>query len=138
MAFLVEIVLELLFGLLQLLAELLVQLFFEFLAELGVRSVREPVRRPRPADPLLAAIGYTIFGATAGGLSLWLFPETFIDSESLKILNVVVTPLVAGALMALLGAWRRRKDQELIRLDRFSYGYLFALAMTVVRFMWAE
>ena len=36
--------------------------------------------------------------------------------------------------MAGIGAWRRRRDQELIRLDRFAYGYLFALAMAAIRF----
>lgn len=133
-----EIVFELLFGLFQILAELLLQMVFEILAELGFRSVREPFRRPQPLHPVLAAIGYLIFGATAGGLSLWLFPEAFIDSEWLKLLNLVCTPIIAGATMAMLGAWRRRKDQELIRLDRFGYGFLFALAMTIVRFVWAE
>lgn len=133
-----EVVLELLTWLLQMLAELLLQIVFEILTELGVRSVREPFRKPQPLHPLLASIGYLIFGATAGGVSLWLFPETFIDSEWLKLTNAVCTPLIAGALMAMLGAWRRRKDQELIRLDRFSYGFLFALAMTLVRFVWAK
>lgn len=133
-----EVVLELLTWLLQMLAELLLQIVFEILTELGVRSVREPFRKPQPLHPLLASIGYLIFGATAGGVSLWLFPEAFIDSEWLKLTNAVCTPLIAGALMAMLGAWRRRKDQELIRLDRFSYGFLFALAMTLVRFVWAK
>jgi hypothetical protein len=36
--------------------------------------------------------------------------------------------------MALLGAWRARRGQDLIRLDRFAYGYLFALAMAAMRF----
>lgn len=133
-----EIVFELLFGLLQVVGEVLLQLVFEVLAELGLRSVREPFRRPKPLHPVLAAIGYSIFGAIAGGMSLWLFPATFIDSEWLRLLNLIATPAAAGAMMAGLGAWRRRKDQELIRLDRFTYGFLFALAMAVVRFVWAD
>jgi hypothetical protein len=40
----------------------------------------------------------------------------------------------AGLAMMARGAWRRRRDQELIRLDKFAYGYLFALAMALVRF----
>jgi hypothetical protein len=46
---------------------------------------------------------------------------------------VIVTPLIAGGCMAAIGAWRRRRDQELILLDRLAYGYLFALVMALVR-----
>jgi hypothetical protein len=40
--------------------------------------------------------------------------------------------------MCLVGAWRLRREQELVRLDRFAYGYLFALAMALVRFYLAK
>lgn len=48
--------------------------------------------------------------------------------------DLILTPIAAGAVMAALGAGRRRRDQELIRLNRFPYGFLFAFAMAVVRF----
>lgn len=133
-----EIIFELLLGLLQIVGELALQIVFEALGELGIRSVREPFRRPKPLHPVLAAIGYVIFGVVAGAISLWVFPESLIDTERLRILNLIVTPLIAGGAMAALGAWRRRRDQDLIRLDRFSYGFLFALAMGIVRFVWAD
>jgi len=114
----------------------LLQLCGEFLAELLGRSVREPFRRPQPINPLLAALGYALFGAVAGALSLWLFPALFVASSALRLVNLVVTPLLAGAAMALLGAWRRRHEQATIRLDTFLYGYVFALAMALVRFVW--
>ena len=133
-----EIILELLVALLQLVAEVVLQIVFEATAELGLRSLREPFRRPQPLHPVLAAIGYAIFGAIAGGASLWLFPYLFISSQWLRAVNLVATPLAAGAVMGALGAWRRRRNEDLIRLDRFSYGFLFALAMAVVRFVWGQ
>jgi hypothetical protein len=39
--------------------------------------------------------------------------------------------------MSAIGIWRRRRGKELIRLDRFAYGYLFALAMGIIRFVYA-
>jgi hypothetical protein len=39
--------------------------------------------------------------------------------------------------MALIGIWRDRRGQEPIRLDRFAYGYLFALSLALVRFFLA-
>ncbi len=108
-----ELIFEILF---QLVGEVLLQIVFEALAELGVRSVRKP---KKPLNPWLAAIGYMIFGSIAGGISLWLFPELFINSRSGQIASLVVTPIAAGAAMSLIGAWRLRRDQTLIRLDRF-------------------
>ena len=133
-----EIVFEILFVLLQFVGELVLQVILEALAELGLHSVRETFRRPKPSHPALAAVGYAILGAAAGAISLWLFPQLFIDTPRLRILNLLVTPVAAGAVMASIGAWRRKRDKELIRLDRFAYGFLFALAMALVRFVWAH
>lgn len=128
-----EIIFELLF---QLLGEVFLQIVVEALAELGLHSVREPFRKP--PKPWLAAIGYAIFGAIAGALSLWAFPVLFIVSHSAQIVSLVFTPVVAGLSMAVLGAWRCRRGQDTIRLDKFAYGYLFALAMAVVRFTFGD
>jgi hypothetical protein len=61
-------------------------------------------------------------------------PALLVHSHTLQLMNVVLTPVAAGLAMMAMGAWRRRRDQELIRLDKFAYGYLFALAMALVRF----
>ena len=36
-----------------------------------------------------------------------------------------------------LGAWRARRGDELLRIDRFAYGYLFSFALALVRFRFA-
>ena len=56
----------------------------------------------------------------------------------LRILTLLLVPGLAGLAMNALGAWRLRRDQALIRLDRFGYAYLFALGMSLVRFFWAH
>lgn len=124
-----EIIFELLF---QFVFEFLLQIVFEVLAELGMHSVKEPFKKP--PNPWFAAIGYTILGTIAGALSLWIFPTLFLASENAQIAGLVLTPVVAGLAMAAFGAWRHRRNQTIIRLDKFAYGYLFALAMAVVRF----
>jgi len=128
-----ELIFELLF---QVVGELILQVVFEALAELGIRTLRAPFRKP--PNPWLAAVGYAFLGALAGGLSLLIFPELLITSGAQRIANLVITPLAAGAMMAALGAWRRRRGQSLIRLDRFAYGYLFALAMAFTRYVFAS
>lgn len=120
----------------EIIGEILLQVVLEALAELGLHSVAAPFRKP--SNPWLAAIGYTIFGAAAGGLSLWLFPVNFVVGEALRILNLVVTPIAVGLLMCALGAWRARRGEVVLRIDRFAYGYLFALALALIRFWFAK
>jgi hypothetical protein len=127
------VLLEILF---QLVGELLLQVVLQVLIELGFHSIVAPFRRT--PNPWLAAIGYALLGATAGALSLLAYPALLIVSHTGRLVNLVLTPILAGAAMTALGAWRRGRDQELIRLDRFTYGFLFALAMALVRFHFAN
>lgn len=103
----------------------------ELLFELGLRSLQQPFKKT--PNPLLAGIGYALFGAIAGALSLWWFPNLFITSHAGRIANLIVTPVLSGLAMAALGAWRRRRDQPTILLDRFAYAFIFAMAMALVR-----
>jgi len=114
--------------------ELLLQLVLEVLAELGLRSVRESFR-PQP-NPLLALIGYLLLGLVTGGLSLLLAPR-FLVAPDLRLPNLAYAPVLAGLAMTALGAWRARRRDELVRIDRFLYGYCFALAIAAVRFRFA-
>jgi len=134
----VEIIFELLLGLLQLIFEVILQIILEAIFELGLHCVKEPFRRPAPLHPVLATGGYMIFGAIAGAISLWLFPNSFIKSEGFRVANLVLTPIIAGGAMSAIGMWRSKRRQELIRLDRFGYGFAFALAMAAIRFHWAH
>ncbi|MCC4608558.1 hypothetical protein [Xanthomonas campestris] len=118
----------------EIIGELVLQLTTELLVELGVHSTAEPFRKP--PNPWLAALGYAILGLMAGGVSLYLVPA-FVQEEPWRTANLVVTPLLAGLAMAAFGAWRSKRGQQTIRLDRFSYGYLFALTMALVRFHFA-
>ncbi len=120
---------------LEVLGEFLLQLALEFMAELGFHSLAEPFRKP--PDPWLAALGYTLFGAIAGGLSLLMFPSHMVGGW-LRVLNLLVTPIAVGLGMCLMGRWRAHRGQVLLRIDRFSYGYLFALSLALIRFWFAD
>jgi hypothetical protein len=125
-----EFILELLF---EIFGEFILQFVFEALSEAGLHLFRKPAQ-PRPSSPWLAIAGYALLGALCGGLSLWIFPSFFIRSHVGRGISLVVTPLLAAGAMALMGAWRRKRGEELIRLDRFTYGYVFAFAMAAIRF----
>jgi len=129
-----EILVEILLIPLQLLLELILQLVLEALAELGLHAVRSALRPRKQASPVLATLGHLLLGAGAGGLSLLVFPQSFIHSTAGQTANLILTPLAAGGVMAAIGAWRRRRDKEPLRIESFAYGTAFALAMALVRF----
>ena len=67
----------------ELLGELLLQLIGEVLVEVGLHSLAAPFKRE--PNPWMAAIGYAIFGALLGGLSLLVFPHHLTPAGATRI-----------------------------------------------------
>ena len=120
----------------EILGEFVLQFVGEALLEMGLHSLAAPFQKE--PNPWLAAVGYTVFGAALGGLSLLIFPHYLVAVKSLRIANAALSPIAAGLGMAAIGAWREKRGQVVLRIDRFSYGYLFALAFGLVRFWFAQ
>jgi hypothetical protein len=118
----------------EILGEFLLQVLGEALVELGFHSLAEPFQKP--PNPWLAAMGYALFGAILGGLSLLVFPNNLVP-EPWRLVNLFATPIAVGGLMVAMGAWRARRGQPVLRIDKFAYGYLFALALALVRFFFS-
>jgi hypothetical protein len=127
--FIVEVIVQFLF-------ELLVQIAGQFLFELGLHALAEPFRKS--PNPWVAALGYVLLGVILGALTLWPIPSHMVKASMLRWINLALTPVLAGGFMSLLGSWRERRGQLVLRIDRFSYGYLFALSVALVRFTWAH
>lgn len=119
----------------ELFGELLLQIAVEMLSEFGLHSLAEPFKRE--PNPWLAALGYAIFGAALGGLSLMVFPNHFTPAGATRIANLIVTPIIVGLSMSALGAWRSRRGDTVFRIDRFACGFIFAAALALVRFHFA-
>ena len=122
--------------LIEFLGEFVLQVLGEALLEIGLHSLAEPFRKE--PNPWLAAVGYTVFGAALGGISLLLSPDYLMANKSLRIANAALSPIAAGLSMAAVGKWRARRGQAVLRIDKFAYGYLFALSLGLVRFWFAN
>lgn len=116
--------------LLEILVEFVLQVLLEVLANVGLHRA-SGMRAPAP---WFAVVGYAVLGAAAGGVSLLVFPQVWLGGPVLRWANLVLTPIAVGFVMAALGRWRERHGRRTIRLDRFACGYVFALAVAVVRF----
>jgi hypothetical protein len=124
-----EFLLEALF---QIVGEFLLQILFEAVAELGFHGLKETFKKS--GNPVFSTIGFFVWGLIAGGISLLVFPHSFIGSRKLRLLNLVVTPLLVGEVMRQIGKLRERRGQSLVKLDRFFYAFAFALAMALIRY----
>jgi hypothetical protein len=117
--------------LVELLVEFLIQGVLEVLVELFVHAFK---RDNVAVRPVLSALLYIALGAALGWVSTLIFPQHLISHPYAGVANLVLTPVALGLLMGAIGAWRFRRGSELVRLDKFAYGYAFALAFALVRF----
>jgi hypothetical protein len=130
-----EAIFELLF---EIFGEVILQSIVTALAEWIGFTVTAPLKDRPPPHAWLAVLSYAAFGAAAGGLSLLILPNLTIHKLWLQRLNLIAAPVFSGSMMVLLGRWRRRRDQHTTRLDTFLYGFIFALAMALVRYRWGH
>lgn len=117
--------------LVELLFEFVIQFVLEILVEMGAHILK---RNRSPVHPAIAVMGYLLLGGLLGGISYWIFPPHLIAHPYARIINLVVTPVAVGLALGAVGAWRSKRGKELVRLDKFAYGYAFALAFALVRF----
>jgi hypothetical protein len=128
-----EAIFEILF---QFLGEFLLGFLFEAFTEIGFDWFdKTATNAPRP---LLWGLGFVLLGTLAGGISLLILPHSMITKPSLRVINVIGTPVLVSACMFVIGNWRAAKGREPAKLDRFSYAFCFALAMALVRFAYAR
>ena len=126
-----EFLFELLF---ELFGEVLLQVLGELLAEWGVHLTR-PAERRRPPHPLLTLLGYALLGLAIGAMSLLLLPHSLLPSQGLRLANLVLSPLLSGAVLAWIGHWRARRGLRVPVRNRFMQGLVFAFAMAAVRYV---
>jgi hypothetical protein len=119
----------------ELLFELLFELILELLAAMGLR--RSPEKTSQSVNPWLMGFIYVSFGALMGYASLWIFPQLFIKTYPFQLLGILVTPILVGLVMSLIGTWRKGRGTAVILLDSFPFAYVFALGLAVTRFYFA-
>ena len=131
-------------GLIELLlviAEIFFEAFIESaaaaLVDLALRAFTRifPTSHPRPE---LAALGYALLGAVAGGLSVFIVPHPIVRPSKFHGISVVVSPVVTGLTMAFVGFLLRRRGKKITGIESFAYGFSFAFGMALVRYFFVS
>jgi hypothetical protein len=118
----------------EILFEVIVYWVCEFIAWIGFGFANPSSRH----NPLKALPVFAILGGIFGGVSLLLFRTHFIADPRLRLISLFVTPVVVGVLVAILGKLQRRFSTLVVPFAGFSYGFVFAFTMAIVRFLWAK
>ena len=117
----------------ELLLEFVLQIVAELFGDILVHWLPE-----RGRNVFFTILGYAALGAVIAALTLLVLPAHLIRSHELRIANLIVTPLLVAALMAWIGAMRRRRDKRVVQMEEFVYAYTTALAFGLVRFFGAD
>jgi hypothetical protein len=126
---------ELIALLFQIVIELIVQLVIYLPFDWGLSTVWS---RAETTDGNINGCGYfflfMIMGGVLGGLSLLIEPRLLLPYAWMRITNLFVTPILAGALSWLFAKWRRQKQSGIVASEHFGSAFLFGLAFSLVRF----
>ncbi len=129
-----ELLGALLAGIAELIAEFLLEAAFAELAGILSRAFRLFRAKVRRASPVVAAVIFGVVGVCFGFLSVWLFPHHLVHPTRVHGISLLISPILTGLLMAQIGRTVRRWGRQSVRIESFSYGFIFALAMGLVRF----
>jgi hypothetical protein len=121
-------------GIAELVAEILLEAVFAELAGVLSRAFRLFKVKIRRADPVVAAVTFCLVGVSSGFLSVLLFPHHLVHPTRLHGISLLISPILTGLLMAQIGRIVQRWGRKPVRIESFGYGFIFALAMALVRF----
>jgi hypothetical protein len=133
---------ELFIGLISVVVEVLgeasIEIAGELVVDLLVRVSKRIMTAAPGVSPLFAVIGIAILGALSGLLSITIFPHPMVHPSRVHGASLLISPLVAGLVMSLIGRGVRGTGRESIQIESFGYGFIFAFAMALIRLMFVR
>jgi hypothetical protein len=125
------------FVVLEFLLEFIVEYLFLTLIELLVNGVfgSFSLLSKQKISRLLYFACHLILGILIALLSLKLLPKLLIPGLPAQVFSLVLTPLLVGLTLSAVEGWKRKDEEVALALDKFIYGYFFALSIVVIRFI---
>ena len=124
---------------------LLFEIIFSLLGKIFVSGIIKPLIKSFEESFYLifgyevaTVLGNIIMGAILGGVSLAIIPRHITPNIQIRFVNLIITPLVVGALINLSSNIKFNKRLFGFDLVNFIAGYTFTLAWAGVRFVFAK
>jgi hypothetical protein len=132
-----EILSALLSGILEILLEAFSELVGAALLDIGSRALGK-VFDPAISSRAVAFFAYGLVGAFTGAYSVIVFPHPLVHPSRIHGISLLVSPVIAGLVMSLVGSMLRMRDKKVVRIESFGYGFTFAFGMAAVRFFFTK
>lgn len=135
-----EILGEILGLIFEILLEVLLQLIFEGGVAVASRAPRRfrfaPFLRNAlsPRNPPLTTMKFSVLGFLLGSLSVLIFPHPLVHPSRFHGISLLISPVITGLIMGLIGRTVRRRGNSPVRIESFTYGFTFAFAFALIRF----
>jgi hypothetical protein len=130
---------ELLVGVIAAITEVLFEAVFEIaglgLASLLTRAISKLFKTISDFNPVATAFALGMLGLLVGSLSVVAYPHPLVHPSRLHGLSVLVSPLITGFVMSQVGRSLRNHGKSVTPVESFGYGFVFAFAMALVRFL---
>lgn len=89
-------------------------------------------------SPISAAVIYAVVGYFTGLSSLLIFPKHLITNPNIRSTSIIVLPILLGLLMSYIGRFLKKRCKDIVRLESFPYGFLFAFTFGIARALFAK
>ena len=119
---------------LEIFGEAILEIFMGALADVLSRFLRRFFVVSRWMGPIVSGVVFALLGCGAGLFSLAAFPHPVFGGRTFHGASLLISPIAAGLGMSLVGWMVRVRGGRRARIETFRYGFLFALAMAIVRF----
>jgi hypothetical protein len=130
-----ELFAALIAALFDILGEVIIQVGLEFLASLLVRAGRKAISTPLRQDRLFTGFLFVVFGASAGLVSVHIFPHPLVRPSRFHGISLLISPVITGLVMFATGRLVQKLGRKPTQIESFWIGFVFAFAMALVRFV---
>ncbi|WP_223923073.1 hypothetical protein [Geobacter sp. AOG2] len=127
----------------EILIEIIGQAILYGTAEVCTAKIAKSISRSRAPEkskvsPISAAVIYAVVGYFAGLSSLLIFPKYLITDPNMRSMSIIVLPVLLGFLMSVIGRYLKKRCRDVVRLESFPYGFLFAFTFGIARVLFAK
>ena len=126
-----EIILIVLIFIIEIAAEVVLQIFMS----LGFESVVKSLKGSKDISKYLAFSGLAIFGGLFGLFSFFIYPHRIMNNPLFPGVSLVISPIIVGYIMYTFGKMRVESGKETSYLSTFRGGLIFAFAYALIRFL---
>lgn len=116
--------------------ELILQVLFEVVW--GAIFHSKQLREFHPSAPTPGVVvAFVLIGAATGAASILAWPRLAIADPTLRLINLAVSPIICGVVMAVWGRAREHVGKPRTAFDYFVGGAALAVGVAAVRMLLA-